>query len=259
LGSPIDTANAQGAELSFTRDVLGKNTIWSAKALGAAVYNIPGPDLPGRPNLFNTTLGAYATINKVFNSNSKNASKNSDSFGGGGMAEFDVDNFLGGTHYFRFRAGGTSDRLSNVNLGSGVAEWFPIYPQLYFYRPFQITPQLGLDFRPEVLVQFDGTNDEKNKLAFNNRSQALRIGPQATLIVFSFVEDPFWSRLSGQVTYHPYYEAVSRHTNAWLKTSITYNLTDDGNVGLTASYKRGPEEDTGTRDNLYKVSLTGKY
>jgi hypothetical protein len=259
LDAPTETKKAQGATISFARDVLGRNAIWSTQALGAAVYSIPGFEVPEQTSLVGAKIGAYATINKVFNSNSKNAAKNSDSVGGGGLAEFDVTRLLGGDHYFRFTAGGTSDRLTNVNEGSFVADWIPSYYNLYMYRPFEITPQLGIDFRPEVLLQYNGTNDQKNKLAFNNRSQAIRIGPQLTVVLFSFVDDPFWKRLSGQVTYHPYYETVSRHTNAWLKTSVTYNITEEGNIGITGSYKRGPDEETGTRTNLYKVSLTAKY
>jgi hypothetical protein len=43
-----------------------------------------------------------------------------------------------------------------------------------------------------------------------------------------------------------------------VQSAITYDLDDAGQFGITASYKKGRDEDTGTLTDIYKIALTGE-
>jgi hypothetical protein len=57
--------------------------------------------------------------------------------------------------------------------------------------------------------------------------------------------------------YHWAYETYSGRGLSLFQSSLTHNIAD-GHLGLTGSYGRGNDEDTGVLSNIYKISLTGK-
>jgi hypothetical protein len=259
LTKPIPTDQAQGAELSYSRDNRARNTIWATHALGAVVYSSYFDETPREMSLFKATVGGYVALDRTFNSNRKFVPDNSDVVSAGGLVELGVTRFLGGTHYFRVRGGFTSDEIAGTQQGNVTAEWFPIYPDLYFYRPAELFANIGVTFQPELIAQYNSTNDRERPLLFNGRLNSFRIGPQAALIFFPFNEDgSFLSRLSARVVYHWMYEAYSGRAFGSLITALTYNLTQDGTLAVSASYKRGREEETGKKQDLFRVSLTAK-
>ena len=65
-------------------------------------------------------------------------------------------------------------------------------------------------------------------------------------------------RFSGNLTYHWWTELYTGRTGSWFNTSLTYNLDEEGHLGLTASYKRGSDEATGAAFDLYKLTLSAK-
>jgi hypothetical protein len=123
-------------------------------------------------------------------------------------------------------------------------------------------------FDPTLLAQFDEANGNKNTLQFNGKDQSVRLGPQLMLSMFPnklnrmfYPNEQFASvvsNLSFSVSYHPYYEMVSRRSLSLFTVNAKYNLDSDGHVALAASYQKGSDEDTGMPVNLVKVSLTGK-
>jgi hypothetical protein len=70
--------------------------------------------------------------------------------------------------------------------------------------------------------------------------------------------DPFFRHFFGTVSCHWAYETYSGRGLGLFQANLTYNIDDDGYFGLTSSYQRGRDEDTGVQTNLYKVALTGK-
>ena len=96
-------------------------------------------------------------------------------------------------------------------------------------------------------------------LAFNNRQESLRLGPELALHIWpSLNTSAFLSRFSGLIGYDYYYETYAKKNLSWFTSSLTFNLDQAGNFGITGSYNRGRDEDTGTLTNIYKISLTGK-
>lgn len=53
-------------------------------------------------------------------------------------------------------------------------------------------------------------------------------------------------------------EIYTGRTGSWFNTSLTYNLDEEGRLGLTAAYKRGSDEVTNAAFDLYKLTLSAK-
>jgi hypothetical protein len=146
-------------------------------------------------------------------------------------------------------------QTGNVNF-----EWLPVYYPLHFHEPFQ---PLGLPviarFDPALLVQYDYATGRKQFVAFNNRQDALRVGPQAALNLFPLPGAPeFLSHFSSLITYDFDYETYSGKPLHWFTSSLVYNIDTAGHIGLKASYQRGREETSGVSTNVYMLSLSGK-
>jgi hypothetical protein len=122
---------------------------------------------------------------------------------------------------------------------------------------------LNYNFLPELMIQYQTQSAGQTPLAFSGQDKALRVGPAPTLLwtIYAPQLPPLIQTLlgfSGKVTYHWWTEAYSGRSSSWLETAMIYNLDPDGNVAFALSYKRGQSEDTGLKNNLFKISLTAK-
>jgi hypothetical protein len=147
-----------------------------------------------------------------------------------------------------------------VQSGNVTAEWIPVYAPLYIHRPFPVFDEaMILRFDPVLLVQYASVVGKNQVLDFNGMQQALRIGPQFTLRIWPGPNtNEFFSRFSGAVSYHWAYETYSSRGISWFDRAITYNIDPEGQFGITGSYRKGRDEDTGTLTDIYKIALTGK-
>jgi hypothetical protein len=252
-------SEADGAELSWTRDRTAKDTIWSADGVAAIAYSYI-------TNNYSSVVGfavaPYAKFNEEFHSNPDNSDTNVVTAGGSG--EIGIHNILGlrGVDYFRARWARTDDRVANTRADQVTGEWIPTYLRLRGEIP---GTRLIVNFRPELMVQYDRQADGLPPSLFSGQQQALRVGPEATLklnVLTSGLSLPAWletlASLTGTVTYHWWTETYSHRNSSWLTTALTYNLDKDGNVALSASYKRGMIEETGKQADIVKISLTAK-
>lgn len=255
---PDTTEKAKGAELSFSYDRVVSNQIWNLHGTAGLVYS----SLLDAPGVFAKSSGVYVTANRVFNSSPAQVKGDSDKIAFGGVGEIGVQTLHAGTHYFRVRGGAVEDRLKNTSSANVTAEWIPVYSDgvIRIHRPFPVFGGIAsVRFDPTLLVQYNVVTGKNQLLDFNGQTQAMRVGPQLGLHVFPIAEpDSFWSRVSADVTYHWAYETFSRKGISWLDSSITYNIDPDGQFGITASYRKGRDEDTGTVTDIYKIALTGK-
>jgi hypothetical protein len=257
LDCPQSVKKATGAQIAVTDDRVKNNVTWSTHGTAALVYNIPGTGSQYR------STGAYATFDRATNSSVAQSDSNSNSLAYGGFFQTGFSN-PGDTYfasYFRVRGGGVQDYIRSTTAANVTAEWMPVYEnyeRIHIHSPFVPIPGVPLIIRfdPVLLLQYAAQTGGDKPLAFNDKSQALRIGPQLTLNIYPGTA-PF-SRLHGSVTYHWAYEAYSGRQLDWFQSSLTYNLTDDGYVGLTGTYQRGHDEDTGIFKDVYTVGLTGK-
>jgi hypothetical protein len=203
-----------------------------------------------------SSVGAYVTANRSMNSAQSLASKNIDTLGFGGFLQYGLQGDKS-ANYFRIRGGAVQDNIKDTTIASVAGEWAPEKDRLLHSS----IPLAGSPFfvrlDPVLLVQYSAVSGKGQTLAFNGRDEALRIGPQATLKVFGGV-DPVWKNLVASFSYHWAYETNSGRGLNLYQTSVTYNIGDSGNIGLTASYQRGHDEDIGTWLSLYKIGLTGK-
>lgn len=249
---------ATGAQFSVSNDRIKNNVNWLVHGTAALLYNTS-------PENYYTSVGGYVTVNRSMNSSSALASSNADTAVYGGVFEFGSRSNLQDVYfanYFRIRAGDTEDHIKRTNAATVTAEWLPVfddYGSIHIHRPFEPIPGIPLiaRFDPELIVQYASATGSNKGLAFNNMSEALRIGPQLTLRLYPGTSTVL-SHFHGAITYHPAYETYSGHFLDWLQSSLTYNLDNDGYFALTGSYNHGHDENTGALTNIYMLALSGK-
>jgi hypothetical protein len=264
IGSCPDTVDkATGAQISYSDDLAANNRVWSAQGTAALLYNSIIPNNPQAVSLFDTSFGGYVTIDRVTNSSPAKSSANVDTVAYGGVAEIGISSpaNIGWVNYFRVRGGGVEDDLKGTTSINVTAEYIPVNPYLNIHTPFEPfgTAPFIVRFDPELIAQYDDATGKKNLLAFNNRPEALRLGPELTMKIFPLPGAPdFISHFTSSTTYHWAYESYSASNFSWFQTALTYNIDKAGHLGWTGSYQRGQNENTGVFTNIYKIALTGK-
>lgn len=252
---PTEVDKATGAMLSYSGDQIKHNDAWSAQGTAALIY------APVANGPFST--GIYTSINKLTNSSKTLASSDIDTLGYGAFIQYAVDTSSANAYamnYFRLRAGVVDDNVKVTTNANIVAEWMPVYDNgtIRLHTPISI-PGLAL-FRidPEIQAQYINVTGKSLTSAFNNRTEALPIGPQVRLALYPGTSE-FWSHFMPSLTYWEAYEPYSGRAVSWLDASLTYNLDQAGHLGLTLSYQKGNNVETaGTLTNIYTLSLTGK-
>lgn len=262
ISSPNPNDKATGASLGYSGDQVAKNDALTLHGAAIAGYTFDygyGPD--ETINLIAGSIGAYSTIDKLSNSSSKFTKQNRDIETFGGVGELAFDHIAGGEDWIRFKAGGVDDHIKNTSSLSSAVELVPVYPDYFIHTPHyfnSIYSQFGIRFDPELRVQYDRALANGQTLLFSNQADALRIGPQATILMRPFADITNLNNLNLSLTYHWSFETYSRRELSWFQAAGTYNLDSSGLFGLTASYQRGSDEDAGTNTNIYRVTLTSK-
>jgi hypothetical protein len=154
------------------------------------------------------------------------------------------------------------DFIKGTDAASITFEWVPVLVTdvIHLHDGFQpFGGALPVIFRidPSLLVQYARLVGGTKPLAFNDMNEALRVGPQVRLGIYGGTSE-FWSHFFGSVTYHWAYETNSGRELSWFDASLTYNIDKAGNFGITGSYQKGNDENTGKWTDIYKISLTGK-
>lgn len=255
-GCPQAVDKATGAMLSYSADQIKHNDAWSAQGTAALVYS------PTANGAFAT--GIYTSVNKLTNSSKALVGSDIDTLGYGAFIQYAVDASTANAYamnYFRLRAGAVNDNIKVTTNANVVAEWIPVYDDgnIMLHTPIPIPGTLAL-FRidPEIQAQYIDVTGKKQVSAFNNRTEALPVGPQVRLALYPGTSE-FWSHFVPSLTYWEAYEPYSARLVSWFDASLTYNLDKAGHLGLTLSYQKGNNVETaGTLTNIYTISLTGK-
>jgi hypothetical protein len=263
---PQTVAKATGAEISYSNDRAKQNAIWSINGTAALLYNT------ALSNSSYSSIGGYVTVNRETNSSVTEADSNTNTLAYGGLIEFGFvrettkgiqysDDYIFG-NYFRLRGGAVEDHIKGTNAGSATFEWLPTFRGNGFHIHDAFNPIPGEPYLvridPALLIQYARIVGGSKPLAFNDMNQSLRVGPQITVGFYPGTSGDFLSHFVGSVTYHWAYETYSGRRLSWFDTSLTYNIDSDGYFGLTGTYQRGNDENTGVFANIYKISLTGK-
>jgi hypothetical protein len=257
---PDSVDKATGAQVSYTNDRVANNRIVAIDGTAALIYNSIIGNTPGQITPYETSFGVYTTVDQSTNSAVSKAKSNVDTLAYGGVLELGFTTNEG-ANYFRVRGGGVEDGIKDTTAGNVVFEWLPVYNPLSIHVP--VIQPFGLPiitrFDPELVALFDETVGKNQVLAFNNRQQSLRLGPELALnfLPFPGLSD-FQSRLNAKVAYDLFYEAYSGKFLSWFTSSLTFNIDKAGHLGLTGTYKRGPDINTGEWTNVYTIGLSGK-
>lgn len=257
FAAPSPTKGADGAEFSLTQDRIANDTTWSADATAAVAYTYFVED--PRATLIGVTLAPYIKVNREIHSNKVDDNVDTKTFGISGEIGFRNRLFGRGSDYFRGRFAVVQDDARNSTIAHGTAEWLPTY--LWDARTIPGT-FINYNFTPELKVQYDSATESGKTLLFSGRQDALRIGPEASLRFKVVAPDgllyDYLKRVVGSITYHWWTEAYSGRQDSWLDASLTYNLDEEGHIGLKFAYRNGRTEETGVQTDLYKITLTAK-
>jgi hypothetical protein len=251
------------------------NVTWAMQGTAALLYNkVWGYGQEGRmAGSYLTSLGAYVTFDRTTNTAVTQAANNVDTLAYGGVVQFgarnqgdstSADPYIG--NYFMIRGGMVEDHIHRTTAAAETFEWTPVFDNGYvrIQEPFPVSSAIPLIVRldPQLLIQNADALEPGEILAFNGRSESLRVGPQLTLNLFpDWWADQFMppiplSQLHASASYHWADEIFSGYGVDYFQANLGYNLT--ANVALTATYQRGHDENTGVKENVYKVSLSGK-
>ncbi len=246
---------SQGAKVSFDRNNVTHDTTWAVKGLAAVPLIFPG-DYGG---LLGLQFAPYVAIDRQ--DHSKLVKNNTETYTAGlvGMVGFDTGTIQS---YFRLRAAYIDDEIKGVNSVNSTLEWVPVSLPLGIHYPEMLVPHLQYRLDPSVIVQYDHSDSDLNPIVFSGRADSVRVGPALTLRFLPFYlpsDDTMLANLSGAISYHWDEELNSGRTYSLFTSSLTYNFTRAGNVGITASYNKGEDETTGVRSDVFDVALAIKY
>lgn len=256
--APKDTADAAGAEFSWTMDRVANDRTWSADVTTAVAYSYLNENI--RDKFIGVAVAPYAKFTREIHS--KNVASNVDVkiFGLSGEIGWKNELIGRGSDYLRGRASLKQDDIKDTAVYSSTVEWLPTW----LWRDGTVPgTYLNYNFTPEVKVQYDKTIAAGKTQLFSDRAEAFRVGPQLSLW-FKVVDMPsgvlssVFDRTFGTVTYHWWKEAYSGRDDSWLDASLTHNLDNAGYLALKFAYRYGRNEDTGAKTDLFKISLSAK-
>jgi hypothetical protein len=263
---PGPAADAQGAQISFANDLAANNRIATINGTAALIFNSVTGDVPP-PMPYAVSFGAYTTVDNVSNSATSQLKGNVDTVAYGGLLDLGYSNSVG-ANYFMLRGGAVQDFGKDTTAANAVLDWSPVVRPLYIHYPYHFM-RFGIPviarFDPDLVARYDSATGRdatgKNQvLAFNNMQNALRLGPELALTIVpdpGYVTGPL-SRLRALFVYDVWYETYSRKQLTWFTSSVNYNIDDDGNFGIKATYNTGQNVNTGKGTNIYTLGLSGK-
>lgn len=246
---PTPAASAAGAQISYSNDNIADDEVWSLHGMIALPIGYDGT----YGSVIGASIAPYVEFNADNHSNADSA--RTIELGATGEIGFDMGDW---SSYFRGRIGVVNDDIDDYTNVASSLEWIPVSGPLCLDFPCNIpgTPII-FRFQPSLLLQYDDVTSGLSP--FSGDDNALRLGPVFTLNFQPFGPgETFWDRLVGNVSYHIATEFNSGETFDWLDSSLTYNLTPEGNLGLTATYQYGEDEKTADETDKFLISLSGK-
>ncbi len=250
----------------MTFDELAHTSSVSIDGLAAGTLRYYGD---GRP-FEGIVLGPYVQGTEMYQFASSSApSKTVDTVTAGAYAEIGVDSLLvNWQNYFRIRGGEVYGSSGLIGSDTVVGEWIPVYGPWRIGTSSYIPGTLiDYQFTPELMVEFDRqVYGPKKYLLFLTSDEALEVGPDGVLKLWVdplHIADPVLHAIANSatisITYHASWDAYSGRNYSWLQPVLTYNLTDDGTLALSASYGYGNSEATANMTSQFKIGLAGKF
>jgi hypothetical protein len=258
---PGPAANAQGAQISFADDRAANNRVVTINGTAAILYNSITGDVPA-PLPYAVSFGAYTSVNDVSNSSTSQMKSNLNTVAYGGLLNLGFTNSTG-ANFFMLRGGVVQDFVKDTTAANAVLEWSPVVYPLYIHYPYHFASwgvPIIARFDPNLVARFDSATGTNQVLAFNNRRDSLRLGPELALTVLpdpGYISGPM-SRFTALFGYNIWYETYSKKRITWFTSSLTYNLDEAGNFGLTGTYNTGQDENVGKWTNIYTIGLSLK-
>ncbi len=212
FSKPKDTADAEGAEFSWTQDRKTDDTTWAADGTVAVSYNIV-PELLLSTDFRGLAIAAYAGATREIHSTNTTANVDVKKFGLSGEVGW-YSPTLKGSHYIRGATAFKQDDIKDATLGHGQLEYLPVWLWDRLHGFVSLGPATLLySVRPELLAQYDENTDKAKTILFSDQQEAFRVGPEAMLWMKLSAPSSTLSHLFEQtfftLTYHWWEEAYS--------------------------------------------------
>ncbi len=271
LELPGKLKDATGAQLSYSRDNIARNTVWEAHGVAAIAFSTKYSDLTESQRFTprtNYTVAPYIKFDRVSNSNPDQSSKSLGTLTPGVILEVARENVsLTGqdstTHYFRLDGGSTMDFQGVQEAWHIAGEWQPVSNDYSLNAPFRFHPfNIAFNSIFKIRAEYDSQIHREDLPIFLNHRYAFRVGPTVGLKMTPVTLGDFWpdwfKRVSVLTTYNVLQDLYSPATYSTFETAATYNIDEDGRFGLTASYRRGRVLETGEKLDVVMVGLSSK-
>ena len=172
FSKPTANADAEGAELSWSRNNITRDTIWQVDGLFAVAYSYVNQDYSP---FIGITVAPYLKVNRELHSALSAADNNADTITVGGSGEIGFNMPKRGANYFRAHWSETEDHIANARLSQAGLEWIPTYLRLHRQIP---GTYVTYNLNPELRVDYDRRSDGLMPVGFSGLNQSLRVGPQ---------------------------------------------------------------------------------
>jgi copper chaperone CopZ len=260
---PTPSERAEGAQISWTRDILNHNSLFSATGALIGYYNT-GWDTYFGQKVADVTFAGGIELDRVINH--KAPKQNADYLGVRAIEEIERVSAYG-TEFFR-----VSPYLkTDVN---GKSQIYGSYFEYQFANNDTVAKRIPSYSSPVIFGWTPILHAEIEKVAtvggltnVNHGDVYTRVGPilQAN-IWFSDLSNSLFSKninsivLEAQYRYLPNLsDGGSKHEIKYFQFTAAYNLDESGNTALSIKYRNGdiPGNGTGVRD--VKAGISAKY
>lgn len=268
LSKPKDPKDSVGAQFSYGRDNVSPNTVWSARGVVAVPFYITEAEKSDDRYAIgkSVVVAPFASFDKLTNSSASLAKTNLNNLTLGLISEAAVTN-VGREqpvdHYFRLNSGVNMDFEGHMKSWYARAEWRPVSTAAGLNAPIDALSVTGFNFSPIIKVRAEyigkvGTIDQP---IFAARNDALRVGPLVGIEVQPVLGLwPDWfNSFTLVATYGYFYDTLSNRNYSLFDSALNYNIDKDGNYALSASYRQGRLEETGSKVDQIMLGLAVKF
>jgi hypothetical protein len=267
LSAPKAVKDVTGAQFSYNRDNITLNTAWSARGVVAVPFYITESKKSDDRYAIGSSsaIAPFVSFDKVTNSSAALAKTNLNNLAFGLISETALTNVGHDRpvdHYFRLNGGTNMDFEGNLKSWYVRAEWEPVSTALGLNAPVGLLSATGFNISPllKMRTEYVGQVGSVDQPIFAERREALRVGPRVGFEVQPVTGlGPGWFNSFTFVAAYSYlYDTLSSRTYSLFDSALNYNIDNDGNYALSASYRRGRLDETGATVDQIMFGLAVK-
>jgi len=254
---PIATPDAKGARISYSRDGISKEEVWTVDALASLV--IANGRLHDKVDPYAVTLTGYAAVPWVEmrrRSSSKVGASETDKFTFGTDGELELfGQPLGGVQYLTFGADYQTDRIAKASIADATVRWQPYNDNLKIGTWFTLAPNLQFTWLTALDADYRTVQDSGT---YTNMPETnyLWAGGWLKGLLRYHLDAKRDIMLTAQYDYRR--DFFSKRIAQLLAVELAFPLDADGLTSVSLEYKRGMDWTTLDKFDLLTAGLNFK-